>query len=288
MSHFAVAGLQLELSGQDNLYLIQKEIEKTIGRFPWLDMVVLSELATYGPSTQYAQTTAGEAERLYCEIARQHNIWLIPGSLFEKREGKIFNTAPVISPDGEVVQRYRKMFPFFRYEKGVTPGEKFVVFDVPEIGRVGVIICYDLWFPETIRSLVAEGAELIVCPTLTNTIDRDVEVAMTRAHAASNQCFLVNINAAGTLGVGRSVIAGPDGSVIHEAGVGREIIAVEVDFNVVRRVRERGIHNLGQVLKSFRDSAVSFDVYASDHRRQGYLGSLGRLQVPGTEVPRKG
>src|SRR3546814_4288082 len=96
------------------------------------------------------------------------------------------------------------MFPFAPYERGVAPGSEFVVFDVPGAGRFGVSICYDMWFPETTRSLASLGAEVILHPTLTNTIDRDAELAIARASAATNQCYFVDINVAGALGVGRS------------------------------------------------------------------------------------
>src|SRR3546814_18096694 len=103
-----------------------------------------------------------------------------------------------------------------------------------------------MWFPETTRSLASLGAEVILHPTLTNTIDRDAELAIARASAATNPFYFVDINVAGALGVGRSVICGPGGEVIHKAGSGREVIAFEVVFVHVRRCRARGWKGLGQ------------------------------------------
>src|SRR3546814_3109056 len=194
----------------------------------------------------------GEAERMLCDLARTHGLWLVPGSVYERREGAVYNTTPVIDPAGKVVARYRKMFPFAPYERDVEPGSEFVVVDVPGAGRFGVSICYDMWFPETTRSLVSLGAEVILHPALTNTIDRDVEIAIARASAATNQCYFVDINVAGELGVGRSVVCGPGGEVIHLAGSGREVIVFEVDFAYLRRCRDAGWQRLGQPLKSFR------------------------------------
>ena len=70
MSQFAIAGLQLEISGKDNRYLIQKEIEKTIRQFPWVQMVVIGELATFGIDKSFAQELPGEIENFYCRIAK--------------------------------------------------------------------------------------------------------------------------------------------------------------------------------------------------------------------------
>lgn len=280
MSHFAIAGLQLEVSGKDNRYLIQKEIERVKRRFPWLNMVVVGELATFGPDPATAQSLPGETEHLYCQIAQDNGIWLVPGTMFEKHQDKVYNTAIVINPEGEVVGRYRKMFPWCPYEKGITPGEDFLVFDVPEVGRFGVSICYDQWFPETTRNLAWMGAEVILCPTMTSTIDRDLELSLARANAISNQCYFFNINVAGALGNGKSIVVGPDGNVIHQAGECNEVIPVEIDLNHLRRVRERGVHGLCQTLKSFRDSTVEFPAYDLGRRKSPALTDLGVLQTP--------
>ncbi len=87
--------------------------------------------------------------------------------MYELAGDHVYNTASVIDPAGEVVGRYRKMFPFEPYERGISAGDEFLVFDVPEVGRFGVSICYDTWFPEVPRTLAAMGAEVILRPTLT-------------------------------------------------------------------------------------------------------------------------
>jgi deaminated glutathione amidase len=215
-------------------------------------------------------------------------LWLVPGSLYERDGDLVYNTTPVINPRGEVVARYRKMFPFLPYEKGVTPGSEFVVFDVPEVGRFGVSICYDMWFPETTRTLAWMGAEVIVHPTMTNTIDRDIELAIARTNAAVNQCYFVDVNCAGRLGNGRSIVVGPDGGVMHQAGTGYEVIPVELDLGLVRRSRQRGLLGLGQVLKSFRDSDVQFPPYVAGKGGSPALEALGPLVVPGRAGTGKG
>jgi predicted amidohydrolase len=262
--------------------MIDPEIDLVKQRFLFILMVVLPELCTYGPITDMAVHLPGEVENCYRESARKNNIWLIPGSLFERDGDQVYNTAPVINPAGEVIARYRKQFPFYPYEQTTGRGEDSVVFDIPGVGRVGLLICFDSWFPETIRNLVWMGAEAIIVPNLTNTIDRNVELSIARANAVTNQVYMLNINCAGRLGFGQSIVAGPDGAVIHTASSSREIITVDLDFEHVRRVRKRGLHGLVQTLKSFRDGNVNFPVY-QEGAGAGAFADLGPLEVPKLE-----
>jgi predicted amidohydrolase len=289
MAYLSMAALQLELGAEDNLSLIEKEIDLVKKRFPWIQLLVLPELCTFGPNTDLAVGMPGEVENCFREAAVKNDFWLIPGSIFERRGQEVYNTAPVINPQGEVIARYRKQYPFLPYEKGVSAGDEFVVFDIPGAGRIGLIICYDMWFPETVRTMAWMGAEAVICPSLTNTIDRDVELAIARSNAATNQLYFLNLNSAGRLAVGQTIFVGPDGQIIHKAGAGREIITVEMDFTHVRRVRERGMHGLCQTLKSFRDHKVEFSPYLNTQTDPGAFGNLGPLEVPGRQdVPPMG
>ncbi len=277
---FGIVGLQLAYGQGDNLDRLAAEIGAAARRYPWASMVMTGELCGFGANPALAQCLPGDAEQRLRALAREHRLWLVPGSLYETHDGRVYNTTTVINPDGEVVGRYRKMFPFKPYERGITPGADFLVFDVPGAGRFGISICYDMWFPETTRSLCSLGAEVILHPTMTNTIDRDVEVAICRASAATNQCYFVDVNVAGDLGCGRSVLCGPGGEVIHQAGSGREVMAMEIDFNYLRRCRERGWHGLGQPLKSFRDSKVVYPAYGAARAASAALDALGPLAMP--------
>jgi predicted amidohydrolase len=250
-------------------------------RFPSVEMVVFSELAAYGSSMEHAEPLPGPAEAQFCEMARQYGVWLIPGSLFERVGDVIYNTASVINPDGVVIGRHRKMFPFTPHEFGVTGGKDFLVWDIAGVGRFGVSICYDMWFPETTRTLAAMGAEVILHPTMTDTIDRDVELAISRASAAMNQCFFFDVNGVGGGGTGRSIVVRPTGTIIHTAGDSEEMFPVDIDPSVVRRCRTSGMFGLGQPLKSFRDRNVDFTLYKPESPAAGYLASLGPLVKPG-------
>ena len=199
MPSFTIISLQLSLQGDNNLIEVEREVDTAKRRFPNADMVVLGELALYGPSIENnLKHHHGTVERL-CEIAKRNDIWLIPGTYFETIDGKNYNSCPVISPAGVVVDCHQKMFPFGPFETNLESGDKFVTFDVPGAGRFGVCICYDMWFPEVTRNLMAMGAEVIIHPTMTTTIDRDIELSISRTNAAINQCYFIDINVAGGL-----------------------------------------------------------------------------------------
>lgn len=283
--NFGIAGVQMNVSAfENNVERMGNYLRHIRGRFPWVRMVLFSELAPLGPRHHNAEPLPGPTETRLTELARETGLWLIPGSLFERVDGPdgsvVYNTMPVINPQGEIVARFRKLFPFRPYERDVAGGTEFCVFDVPGAGRFGVSICYDMWFPETTRTLAAMGAEVILHPTMTDTIDRDVELAIARASAAQNQVYFFDINGVGDGGVGRSIICDPSGYVLHQADGGAEIVPISVDFERVRRERELGLRNLGQPLKSFRDRDCDFKVYRRESPDFPYLNTLGPLTKP--------
>ena len=280
MIPFAVAGVQMDVSAsQENISAMKNKVDLVIDRFPWVQMIVFSELAAHGPLPRRYKESIESIEGEFAELAVRHGVWILPGSVFEKHKSHLYNTASVINPAGEVVIRHRKLFPFAPYETGVDGGSEFLVFDVPDIGRFAVSICYDIWFPETTRTLTAMGAEVLLHPVLTGTIDRDVELSIARATAAMFQCYVFDINGIGDGGIGRSTVIDPAGTVLYLAGGQEEIIPLEIDLELVRRQRAVGLMGLGQPHKSFRDRAVDFNVYDRGYFDETYLDSLGPLAM---------
>ena len=280
MSRFSIAALQVAWPVADNRDRLEKETANVLARFPWVQMVVFPELCSFGHGLSFAEPMPGPTESRDQALARKHAVWLIPGSLYERAGADIFNTAPIINPAGEVVSRYRKIYPFLPYEKNVKSGTEFVVFDVPAVGRFGLSICYDTWFPETTRALVWKGAEVIISPTKTNTIDRPQELILSQANAIMNQCYIVDVNAAAQLGNGRSIVVGPEGEIIHQSGEVEEQVPFTVDFGRVREVRRSGTLLLGQVLKSFRDAPIEFPCYRGKYQESPEMAALGPLTMP--------
>jgi len=280
MTAFAIAVVQMKAANGDNVESMLKRIDGVMRTYPWVQMMVFGELLARGYELSAAQALPGPGEDAFRDAARRHGIWLVPGSAFIRDGNQVFNTATAIDPKGEIVARYRKIFPFYPYEAGVSAGDEVCTFEVPGVARFGLGICYDKWFPETTRQMVWDGAEVILQPTATGTIDRDVELAMVRSLAAMNQCYYLDVNNAGEMGVGRSIVCGPEGEIVHQCGVDDEVAPVVIDLERVRRVRRIGMLGLGQVLKSARDSTARFSAFQRDRPASPTLDGLGRLAMP--------
>lgn len=276
MRTFSIAGLQLDLNYSDNLACVTNAIIQTSKRYPWVEMIVASELAV-GGSNRSDKYSLDNNLKGFQDLAKKLNTWLIPGSFYHHQEGKITNVAPVISNKGELITLCTKTYPFLPYEEGITGGDEPCVFEVPDVGIFGLHICYDLWFPESSRALAMKGAEIILHPSLTDTCDRKEEKIMARATAVQQQCFYVDVNAGGKQGCGQSTIIGPEGEILTEAESIEETLLIEIDLERVKRVRTRGIKGLGQPLKSFRDNPNPFK---ENKVNEEYLNTLGKLEIP--------
>ena len=118
---------------------------------------------------------------------------------------------------------------------------------------------------------------------MTATIDRPKELIMAQATAVTHQCYVLTVNPVAPLGNGQSIAVSPEGDVMYQAGDHAELITMEIDFERVKRNRERGIYTLGQPLKSFRDNQTKFSIYNEQHKDNTYLSILGKLEIPSKE-----
>ncbi len=290
--NFGIAGVQMSVVPWDAKATVDKMLDVAINidrSFPWVNLVIFHELVVPGlvqfvttdrPDTwkKNAEPIPGPLTDRLCALARKTGQWLVPGSMYELEGDKLYNTAVVISPEGEIVAKYRKMFPWLPYEGGTTPGEEFCVFDIPDVGRFGLCICYDMWFPEVSRQLAWMGAEVILQPTLTPTSDRELELVMARANALFNQCYFVSVNGVGEWGGGRSTVIDPDGRVLQQASTNQTFLTEIIDLDHVTRTREYGTLGLAQTIKQLRDSGKRFPIYEDDNLAQGSFKELGAVK----------
>ncbi len=197
-------------------------------------------------------------------IARNAGVWLLPGSICERGPaGELYNTAIVFSPDGELRASYRKIFPWRPFEP-YDPGDKFVVFDLDGVGRFGLSICYDAWFPEVTRHLAWMGAEAVLNIVKTTTPDRKQEVLLAQANSIVNQTFTVSVNCAGPIGQGQSVIVDPEGDIRSASSdVQPTVLVSTIDLDDVSQVREHGTAGTNRMWAQFlpTDSPLELPLY---------------------------
>lgn len=246
------------------LQVFENELEELLADFRNTTLVVYPEIHLCGVSgtpDQRAEQLEGAAQpldgpriRRLANIAKRFGIWLIPGTVCERgQDGYLYNTAPVFSPTGELVAAYRKCFPWRPYEP-YRPGDRFVVFDIPDIGRIGLAICYDIWYPEVVRQLAWMGAEVIINPAQTSTCDRAQERVLIRANSIFNQVFMVSVNAAAPVGTGQSLITDPEGNIRTQSPSEAPAILTDVlNLDDVTRVRTYGTAGLNRLWSQFRD-----------------------------------
>ncbi|MBB1420653.1 carbon-nitrogen hydrolase [Pseudoalteromonas sp. SG43-7] len=233
-----------------------------------------------------AETIPGPSSDTLAELAKELSI-VIVASLFEKRAtGLYHNTAVVLEKDGTIAGKYRKMHipddPGFYEKFYFTPGDLGFEPIQTSVGKLGVLVCWDQWFPEAARLMAMAGAELLIYPTAIGWDPRDDEgektrqkdawVISQRAHAVANGVPVISCNRVGhesdpsgqSDGIqfwGNSFIAGPQGELLAEANnTDEQLLLVELDqkrSENVRRIwpylRDRRIDHYHDLTKIYRD-----------------------------------
>jgi predicted amidohydrolase len=192
------------------------------------DIVCLGELAEIvAPHSHPRPTIPGPASDTLAEYARRYHMMVVV-SLPEWDEGLQYNTAIIMGRDGEILGRYRKThLPQAEAEGGTAPGDSFPVFDT-EIGRIGLQICYDHFFPEVARLLALGGAEMIFTPIMGDLrADETVYDAVARARAVDNSVFYVT----SIRDTGRSLVVDPSGRILADTAGIPGVAFADVDLN---------------------------------------------------------
>lgn len=177
-----------------------------------------------------AEPADGDSADAIAEIATRHGLALAYG--YPERDGDaVFNSAQLVSADGTRLANYRKTHLFGCFERDhFTPGEQQVVQAELNGFTVGLLICYDVEFPEAVRSLAAGGARAVLVPTANPTGAEQVQEFLVRARACENNCGLVYANYCGADEVfeynGLSTICGPKGEVLAQADAKTEEVII--------------------------------------------------------------
>ena len=286
----------IQLRCTEDVQANRKHLEENIARAAAMgaELVVLQELhdslyfcqVESTDNFDLAVSIPGPVTEHYASLAKRHGIVLVT-SLFEKRAaGLCHNTAVVFEKDGSIAGRYRKMHipddPAYYEKFYFTPGDLGFHPIQTSVGRLGVQVCWDQWYPEGARLMALQGADMLIYPTAigfesTDTPDeqarqREAWITVQRGHAVANGLPVVSVNRVGyepdpsqqTNGIqfwGSSFVAGPQGEILHQASqTEEEVTVVDIDMKRsenVRRwwpfLRDRRIEEFAPLTRRFID-----------------------------------
>ena len=279
-------------NASDNIQRLQQSIEQVAQE--GAQLVVMQELHNTPYFCQHenvdlfdlAGPIPGPSTTLFSELAAKHHL-VIVASLFERRApGLYHNTAVVIESDGSIAGKYRKMHipddPAYYEKFYFTPGDLGFHPIHTSVGCLGVLVCWDQWYPEAARLMALQGAQLLIYPTAigyesSDTAEeqkrqREAWMTVQRGHAVANGLPVVTVNRVGyepdptahTGGIlfwGSSFVAGPQGELLHLAPIDEEqTTVVDIDMDRAEQVRrwwpflrDRRIDQYADILKRFVD-----------------------------------
>ena len=298
----------------DSIARIETQLEKLMSAANRPDLVVGTEFSL---GLQWEGKTGSGVESLHdCipgriteqmrRLAHNHGIYFIPGSMveYDPKDGNLYNALPIFSPSGELIDVYRKMCPYYPVEEGIAKGGRYVVFPMPEKSiTVGVMICHDWCFPEISRNLTLLGAELLIRPAVDPEGLYETCKSIPATRAFENQAYFLSVNMVGEFGgsyaYGHSMLSGPDGRTIYEAGSREAMVSIPLDFDAIKHARRYGTHNTEQLLRqlpyfnlpmpyalAMKDAPLFKDLPSPDLTVQSRHEDLAR-QKPWADMKRK-
>jgi len=247
MKKFVVTGIQMDIKPGDinfNLKTVINMTEKALKFTP--DMIVFPEMFATGFAypyiTKIAKDFFNELTSFLINLSYKTNAYIVGGSIPELFEGKLYNTSMVISPNRKVLGYYRKIHPFSLTDenKYFTGGDKISVIETP-LAKLGIVICYDIRFPEIARKLALDGAEVLIVPAQFPNPRLHHWETLLKSRAIENQVFVVGVNRIGGRNpdyFGHSIAVDPYGETLEEMDDKEGILVCEIDLLSITKARQ--------------------------------------------------
>jgi len=243
-----IASIQMSVKENDKKATIDKAIEKIL-QCRGADLVILPEIWNIGFMSfdRYvpeAETVEGPTLSAVREAAKKIQAHVHAGSFVEKDGDHCYNTSCLISPNGEILARYRKTHLFgynSRETEILTPGDSVTVVKTP-LGTIGMATCFDLRFPELFRAMVDKGAEIFLICSAWPYPRLEHWLMLNQVRAMENQCFLISANSSGmnqgVQFVGHSMVADPWGICLAGSGDQEAIVSTKIDLANLHAARK--------------------------------------------------
>lgn len=257
MEKIKIAAIQMSTVADkmENVRTVKTYLEKIKDENP--DFVILPEMFCCPYQTEnfpiYAEKEGGPVWQQLSGYAKQYGIYLIGGSMPEKdAEGNVYNTSYIFDREGKQIGKHRKVHLFdidvkggqtFKESDTLTAGDSDTVFDT-EFGKIGVMLCFDIRFPELSRMMVNDGVKVIFVPAAFNMTTGPAHWELSfRTRALDNQIYMVGCApardiTAGYISWGHSIVTNPWGAVVDMLDEKEGILLAELDMGYEERVRE--------------------------------------------------
>lgn len=258
MHKFTVAVIQMDSQDnvEENLNTAAAFIKEAVSR--GAKLIAMPENMHYvglNSAVHAEDIPGGPTFQLMSGLAKQHNVWLHCGSIYEKNtsDPRPYNCTMLISPEGKLAAKYHKIHPFDvvipdgpvnRESDHICPGKEVVTVETKEVGCLGLSICYDIRFPELYRIMALKGAQILLTPAdFTMPTGKDHWETILRTRAIENGCYVAAPAQCGVKpkfqAYANSMVIDPWGNVIARASNRPEVITAVIDLDYLAQVRRQ-------------------------------------------------
>ncbi|MCH8833850.1 MAG: carbon-nitrogen hydrolase family protein [Thaumarchaeota archaeon] len=250
MPKVAIVQFKASTTKEQNLKKILDYIKKASKKdaqlcaFPEFMMFYTKPSQTPKELASLSETISGNFVKTISNAAKKYSIQVI-GTFYEKsnKKNRVYDTSFLINKSGKVVSKYRKIHLYdalgFKESKKMVPGSKIVKPIQTALGKIGMLICYDLRFPEISRSLALSGSEILVVPSawVKGKNKEDHWITINKTRAIENGCYLVAPDQVGNIYCGRSVVVDPFGKILLDMKKRQGIGVVNISTEKIKKIR---------------------------------------------------
>ncbi len=251
MSKIAIVQFKASTNKNNNLKKILSYINKASKKgaelcaFPEFMMFYTPSSQSSSKLSSLAETINGNFVTTIAQAAKKSSIQVV-GTFYEKsrKKNRVYDTSVIINKFGKVVSTYRKIHLYdamgFKESNKMTPGSKIVKPTKTSVGKIGMLICYDLRFPEMSRTLASAGSEILVVPSawVKGEMKEEHWVTINKTRAIENGCYVVAPDQVGNIYCGRSLVVDPLGKILLDMKKRQGFSVVNISLNQVKKIRK--------------------------------------------------